>query len=77
MVNSKVRFYVVSANDVETSGYDIENWSGYDKLPKEAKEFIKIAEENGSAWNIDQFHYEFNICESVGANDWIFVTDKH
>jgi len=77
MVNSKIRVYVVSANDAQTSGYEIEGWSHYRELPKDAKEFIKIAEENGSAWDINEFHYEFNICESVGANDWIFITDKH
>lgn len=76
------RVYVVNVDKIPAdwnfSGYDISSWKNLDgKLPQKAKDFIKFAEENGSVYTLDGFMDAVNIGETIGRNDYIFITDKY
>ena len=75
------RVYVLSADAFDISAYDIENWVLYaeqhNKLTEEAKEFVRIAEEQGSVYSLYGFQMAFNLEETVGMNDWIFITNAY
>lgn len=77
----ETRVYVLSA-DIDLgfpmSGYEIQNWLSYQenhgKLPPNAELFIEEAEKQGSVYSLYGFHEAFNIEQSVGNNDYIFIT---
>jgi hypothetical protein len=69
--------FVVSADDVSTSAYDIGAWNAHETLPEEAREFIQIAMNKGRVYDLEEFMEQFNLEETIGANDWIFITDKY
>ena len=75
----KQKVYVLNATDFKTSAYDIENWALYaekhNKLLPEALEFIQKAEEQGTAYSIYGFQMAFNLEETIGMNDWVFITN--
>jgi hypothetical protein len=83
--NSKkeLRVFVVSADDdslpYNVSGYLIDEWANWNEneLPNEAKKFIDIAEQRGNVYSLNKFLFAFNIEESIGMNDYIFITDKY
>jgi hypothetical protein len=78
----EMRVYVMSADydfDFDISGYEIENWVGYqeqhNKLPSNAEKFIEVCENNGTVYSMYGFHQAFNIEESIGTNDYVFITN--
>lgn len=73
----ELRVYFLSADEVETNAYDIENWSGQKDLPKEAKDFINQAEENGNVYSLRGFQDAINFEEFSTENTWVFITDKY
>lgn len=77
MNNKELRVFVLSADDVITSGYDIEDWSYYQELPKEAKEFINKAQTNGSVYSLIGFQNAMNLEEISSENTWFFITNKY
>ncbi len=72
-------FYILSANHIGISGYDIEEWYSYVQksypLPKEALEFMELAKKHGLVLNTESFIEHFNILQTIGTNDWIFITN--
>lgn len=70
--------YVLSASEVSVSGYAIQEWVEHDKhnntLHPEAEEFIKVCKKEGFIYSLEEFQDAFNIEESIGANDWIYIT---
>jgi len=75
------RVYILSADALDISAYDIENWVLYaeqhNKLTEEAKEFVKIAEEQDSVYSLYGFQMAFNLEQAVGMNDWVFITNAY
>ncbi len=79
----ELKFYVLSADQdlsFDMSGYSIADWDNQTKNEEptsEAKEFIEACEKNGTVFTASEFMYEFNINESIGMNDYIFITNKY
>ena len=76
------RVFVINADNIPAdwnfSGYDISEWKECTgELPKKAKDFINFAEKNGSVYTINGFMDAYNIGETIGMNDYIFITDKY
>lgn len=59
------------------SGYLIDNWGEYKKLPKEALLFIQMCEEQGTVYSLKGLMTAINITEDVGNNDYVFITNLY
>ncbi len=72
--------YVLSADDdkVSTDAYTIQEWSEIEdaggKMPKEAFEFMQRAASLGNAYSVSDFLLAYNLEETVGMNDWVFIS---
>lgn len=81
----EVRVFVLSADvipdDFSMSGYEIENWVGYqehhNQLTENAKRFIELCEEHGDVYSLYGFHTAFNISSLIGVNDYVFITNLY
>jgi len=77
------RVYILSADmiTIYKGGYSMDIWNDYEQngeeLPKEAKEFMKEAEKNGTVYSLKGFMVAFNINEEIGMNDFIFITQAY
>jgi hypothetical protein len=79
MNTKELRVFVLSADNINTSAYEIEEWSYWSEetLPSEALHFIKLAEENGSVYSLIGFQNAINFEEVSSENTWIFITNKY
>ena len=78
----ETRVYVLSADeDFRTSAYNIAEWKAYENagepLPKEAEEFMLLAENNGNVFSLENFMSCANDEGFNLANDWIFITNSY
>lgn len=74
------RIYVVNIEAMEENPtpQEINKWNLNDELPQDALDFIEIAEEQGTVYNIlEGFASDFNKELVCTATDMIFVTDKY
>ena len=75
------RIYILNADNINISGYDIEEWNLYqeqhNKLTDDAKEFINEVERIGSVYSLFGFQNAFNIDEEIELNDWVFITNHY
>ena len=73
------RVYVLSADNIMTSGYDIEEWVNYQErynsLHEDAKSFIEVCKDKGEVYSLIGFQYAYNVDECIVANDWVFITN--
>lgn len=76
-MNKEIRVYVLSADDIDTNGYEIESWSSYEVLPPNALEFIEKAEYEGRVYSLSGFQNAINLEELSLYNSWIFITNKY
>lgn len=77
-MNKEIRVYVLSADDIDTNGYEIESWNEQGRLlPTNALEFIERAELEGNVFSLEGFQNAINLEELSLYNSWIFITNKY
>lgn len=80
-MKKQLKYYVLSADKVSTDAYEIMDWheaeKNGDELPASAHEFMDAAKKDGMVLSVTEFMNEFNLEESIGSNNWIFVTSRY
>jgi hypothetical protein len=85
-MQKEIRFYVLDATKAgemfaKMSGYELENWKLYEehhgKLTDEAEHFISACEQEGTVYSAVGFMNAINIEETIGANDYVYVTNNY
>jgi hypothetical protein len=79
IVPKEIRAFVLSADDIDINGgFTIDCWNDEERdgnvLPEEAKRFIRLAKEKGTAYSLKGFMVAQNINGEVGMNDFVFFT---
>lgn len=73
------RVYLIEADDIDTTSYDIENWSLYaerhNKLTEEAEQFITECENIGEVYSLEGFQNACNLEDINISNSYIFITN--
>ena len=73
--------YLINADQVNTSGYDIDNWMLYDKhhpeaeMTEDAKDFVRHVLDYGKVYSLDEFCNAYNL-EEFSYDTWIYITNK-
>ena len=83
-MKKEFRVYVLSVdndNELNLSGYKIENWSYFEKfegkLPEEANKFIELCKEEGLVYSLTGFQKAYNLYQTINLNDYIFITNNY
>lgn len=79
-----IHCFIVSVNqfekahpEIDMSGYTIHDWSLADELPEDAIKFCNFARAEGLVVSITGLMDEYNIEESLGGDDWLFITNLY
>lgn len=73
----EMKVFLLSADNVDTNAYEIEEWINSEILPDSAIAFIEQAEEEGFVYSLIGFQNAINLEEISSENTWIFITNKY
>ena len=80
-MNKEFRVYILSADNFDTNGYEIENWKAFEqetnRLDDKTLEFISVCKEEGVVYSLNGFQNALNRKEINITNKLVYITNKY